>query len=300
MTTTSAATFVLGSQDAEMIEIERLTIRSGARVLYAATLKDGKPVRVAPGMNGTVVVDAITGELVDYSAEFIGVEVAMVTSNGRVEPVIDHHEPGDARTLAPPERAFEASSIGQTVAMLKSMGVEIEVTPSMIMAGESDHNLPAFCAGKCSTNAVSAVEYTIRTRHATFGGGISLDAFRNAVADATATLVEFRNEDGYADLRSLEIDGPVVAATGEQYPARAQFLPVAASIAGIGYIVDIKRKDGFRALRIGGFEGNHPVLLAFEKDPTAFGVYDANAPRPNNAYAFTARGMGGGTYINQV
>jgi hypothetical protein len=292
--------FALGSADAEMFAIESLLKRLGVPYVYGAALnRAGVMARVAPGMHATGVIDPVTGAVLvlDLDDDIVGVEV---TFNG-VKPLIDHHEPGDARTNAPPSQAFEASSLGQTFAMLTSMGFDATPTAEDIMAGESDHCLVAFAQGRCSTPKDEAREYILRTRHAMFGRHLTFEAFCTAVQTAVETVSLAPCLNGYAnaaDLRDLVPDAPPAAGTGEVYPTAAQFLPVAAALANRGYAVNIKRGDGKRALRIGGFEENHPILIAFDQNPEAWGVLGKNATPPNNAYAFPARGMGGGTYAD--
>lgn len=324
--------FVLGSADAEMTAIERmLREMGGCRVFFGGRSDATKPRgvrRVAPGESATCLVrpmsDSEHHERVDagpYSRFLVGVEVRLeladVGDDGTLlrlsaDPIIDHHAPGDPRTGAAPEWAWVASSAGQ-VAYLRAalLGPRDQTYPiflrdtlAAVMAGESDHNLPAFCAGRGYTPADLARRYALSTRWAAFGDGLPFEDFSAAVDRSVETLREATAPmrgmtTDVADLRHLPIDGPVVKATGEQYPAAAQFLPVAASIAGVGYLVHIRRRDGKLALRIGGLPPDHFVLRDFAKHPDFYGCLPADAPRPDNAYAFPVRGMGGGTLIDQ-
>jgi hypothetical protein len=131
---------------------------------------------------------------------------------------------------------------------------------------------------------------------------MSEEEFLEACSVAAQTLRAHRGPDGIADLRHLPIDGPI-ATTGEQYPSKAQFLPVVASLEGIPYIVKIRRGDGMLALRMGGFDGGNPehqqVIQAFLDDPSKLGCLPVDAPSPNNDYGSPERGIGGGTLIEQ-
>ena len=319
--------FVLGSADAEMVVIERMLREMGGCFVFFGGRSDAtKPHgvrRVAPGESATCLVRPVRESehyervhAAPYSRFLVGVELRLeladVGDDGTLlrlcsDPIIDHHAPGDPRTGAAPEWAWIASSAGQ-VAYLRAVltgprdqtyPIFLRDTLAAVMAGESDHNLPAFCAGRGYTPADLARRYALSTRWAAFGDGLTFKDFSAAVDRAVETLREAAKGD-VADLRHLPIDGPVVKATGEQYPAAAQFLPVAASISGIGYLAHIRRRDGKLALRIGGLPPDHVVLRYFERHPEGYGCLPADAPRPDNAYAFPARGMGGGTLIDQT
>jgi hypothetical protein len=174
------------------------------------------------------------------------------------------------------------------------------------MVGESDHNLPAFVQGRCSTSAEVARDYVLRTRHQAFARHLSYDEFVDAVKWAIETLREapaMRDPltgevfADVADLLHLTPDAPPAAGTGEVYPTDAQFLPVASALCGRAYAVTIKRKDGRLALRLGGFCENHPLLLSYRERPEVWGVFGKNAPRPDNAYCDAMRGFAGGTFL---
>ena len=309
--------FVLGSRDAEMDWIAGALRAAGIEYRWGARVDPNLPLGfrpVAPGETANALLQTLTaGGLSLFGLElsgFIGVEVALNNGDGRIiPPVIDHHAPGDPRTEAPPEWAWLASSAGQIAYILTHIGqMTLRGRVEAVLVGESDHNLPAFCRGQGFTPADLARHYALLTRWAAFGDGLTFEEFTAAVDQAVSTLNEAAGLRGereggaytpVADLRTLPIDGPVVKATGEQYPAAAQFLPVAASISGIGYLVHIRRRDGKLALRIGGLPPGHLILRYFAEHPDGFGCLPADAPRPDNAYAFPARGMGGGTLIDQ-
>lgn len=310
--------FVLGSQDAEMDFIERVFTRF--RVAFAYGGPKGQNRRVAPGENAcSVRVPCSYSMRAPYSEVFhpidagfmaieggaMGIELTLEAPEGQVLPEIDHHLDGDPRTAAGPRDAWLASSAGQVVwflhpAIRKQEGAGRELVAEAVMVGESDHNLLAFVQGAGYTPRQIAETYVLRTRWEAFArpSGVSQEEFVEAVSVARATLASrFNPSLGYADLRDLEIDGPQVQGTGEQYPSAAQYLPVAASLEQVPYAVHIRRRDGRVALRLGGFPSNHPVLLQFAAAPEDWGCGAMNAPRPDNSYAFPARGMGGGVLV---
>jgi hypothetical protein len=288
---TNKFVFVLGSQDAEMSWIEKSLKRFGFNVAYAV---DDNGRRIAPGAIGKFSNE-------ENSNFVITVECKVQLPNGTIiPPIIDHHDPEDPRTNATIEQAYSCSSAGQVAFILAQFdGWTVRDTAEAIMVGESDHNLPAFASGRGITPIDIAREYIILTRHAMFGDGSSLDDFRAAIQKSEQTLNLYKNNSGWADLRGLDIDGPVVKSTGEQYPQSAQFLPVASSLCGIPYAAHIIRRDGKKSLRLGGFPENHQLLIDFSKDPMTMGCMSVDAPRPDNAYCFVMRGMGGGTLISQ-
>jgi hypothetical protein len=303
------AVFVLGSQDAEMAAIERILADNGIPYVYAGTrAPEGKLARVAPGASAMALIHPEGMAYLSDDDALVGVEV--MSAPGFAFPfsaVIDHHG-DDFRAQVSPSLAWPASSIGQVWRLLRMWDViEDDKAPAeLVMSGESDHNLPAFAQGRCSTPAATARDYVLRTRHAVFGKHLSYDEFVAAVEQAAETLRgakparspgTYLFHDDVADLLALEPDAPPAAGTGEVYPSAAQFLPVAAALAGRAYAVRIKRGDGKLSLRLGGFPENHLLLVGFAENPEAWGVFGMTAPRPDNAYAFPARGMGGGTFL---
>lgn len=311
--------FVLGSQDAEMDFVERVFTRF--RIAFAYGGPRGQNRRVAPGEDAysmrraphsfsmrvphSEVFRPIDKDVMEIEGGVVGIELALEAPEGRILPVIDHHLHGDPRTAAGPRDAWLASSAGQVVwflhpAIRKQEGAGRDLVAEAVMVGESDHNLPAFVQGAGYTPREIAEAYVLRTRWEAFArpSGVSQEEFVEAVSIARATLASRVSPAlGYADLRDLEIDGPQVQGTGEQYPSAAQYLPVAASLEQVPYAVHIRRRDGRKALRLGGFPSDHPALLQFAKDPGSWGCGAMDAPRPDNSYAFPARGMGGGVLV---
>lgn len=117
------------------------------------------------------------------------------------------------------------------------------------------------------------------------------------------------------DLTDLPVDGPIVAATCEQYPVAFQFGPLIGSVAGLGYIVHIVRwrreidangkwtgrwVDPVSAMRVGGCgegtaAGPEPIRRWLNGVGEARGCLPATAAPPDNLYGVPARGFGGGT-----
>jgi hypothetical protein len=63
---------------------------------------------------------------------------------------IDHHRPGDPGYGQPPTGFWAASSLGQTVAVLRAqLACDIVVTPSMRLVAAADHCLGAAYRGEC-------------------------------------------------------------------------------------------------------------------------------------------------------
>ena len=138
-------TFVLGAQDPEMREIEKVITRAGARFVHAA--KDGQRCtpRTAYGANAVVRVGPggiARAVVLPPQAPVVFVECALV---GR-EPVlrIDHHHPGDAGYDKGPSAYLEGSSLGQVLRLLE---MEPSETQRLLAAG--DHCLTAAYQGAC-------------------------------------------------------------------------------------------------------------------------------------------------------
>lgn len=98
--------------------------------------------------------------------------------------------------------------------------------------------------------------------------------------------------------------------TAEQFPSAFPFGPVAASLAGLGYVVrgrrwtrttpDAEWVAGPCILRIGGcgegsVPGPDPIRRWLAGVGEARGCLPATAAPPDNLYAVETRGFGGGT-----
>lgn len=120
------------------------------------------------------------------------------------------------------------------------------------------------------------------------------------------------------DLTGHPVDGDIVPLPGglvaEQFPAVFPFGPVAASLAGLGYVVRGRRwtraaladewVQGPEILRVGGcgketVPGPTPIERWLAGAGETRGCLPADAPRPDNLYGVPARGFGGGTLIDQ-
>ena len=143
--TDRAATFVLGAQDPEMREIERVVTDAGHAFAHAAHARRRCTPRDAYQADSVVRVGA---DLVPRAAVLPPKAPAVyVECNlpGRA-PVarVDHHHPGDPGYEMPPERYLEGSSLGQVLGLLER---EANETQRLLAAG--DHCLTAAYQGAC-------------------------------------------------------------------------------------------------------------------------------------------------------
>jgi hypothetical protein len=137
--------FVLGAQDPEMREIERVVQDAGFERVHAAKGRRRVSPRTAYAADGVVVVgsDLIPRPAVlPPKAPAAFVECAVVGH----EPVlrVDHHHPGDAGYEATPEHYLRGSSLGQVLQAL-----EREPTATQRLLAASDHCLTAAYQGAC-------------------------------------------------------------------------------------------------------------------------------------------------------
>lgn len=331
--------FLLGAPDAEMAMIERV-IRTvdeanfdlwvGFVVAYA---ESAPGVRLRPGQ-------AVSPDFVPPS----GARAFAVEVPGHADSWIDidHHDPRNPNTAAPPECAVSASSLGQVIQVL-AQGVDfrppigwrrsspdaasppgtwfppsdpwgswwiqwgavghVEIPSEVEWEARLDHNL----AGALSDASNRPMrEYAVETRRETFAPHLTKAEFHAALQTATRTLLaappalDLGPDGNVRDLTALEPNGPAAHGTGEVYPESAQFLPLVAALAGVGYVVRIRRADGKLAMRVGGcgigsIPGPEPIQRWLDGVGVARGCAPAEAPRPNNLYGFAERGMGGGT-----
>jgi hypothetical protein len=138
-------TFVLGAQDPEMREIERVLDDGGVAVQHAAKGRRRVSARTAYQADGVVRVgpDNIPRPaLLLPKAPVVFVECTVRD----IEPSlrVDHHNPGDAGYTVPPERYLEGSSLGQ---VLRRLEREPNDTQRLLAAG--DHCLTAAYQGEC-------------------------------------------------------------------------------------------------------------------------------------------------------
>jgi hypothetical protein len=136
---------VLGAQDPEMREIEKLFTEEGYRCLHAALGGQRCSAQTAYDADGVVRQgrDAVPRAAVLAPREpAVFVECAV---HGRVPQIqVDHHRPGDAGYEAPPERYLEGASLGQALRLL-----EREPTETQRLLAAGDHCLTAAYQGRC-------------------------------------------------------------------------------------------------------------------------------------------------------
>lgn len=138
-------TFVLGAQDPEMREIERVVTDARHSRMHAAHLGRRCTPMTAYSADGVVQVGPdgwALPKVLPPKAPAVFVECRL----GDREPtaVVDHHHPGDPGFDAGPEEYLRGSSLGQVLAML-----EREPTPTQRLLAASDHCLSAAYQGLC-------------------------------------------------------------------------------------------------------------------------------------------------------
>lgn len=139
------AVFILGAQDPEMREIERVLRRDGRAVVHAAHAARRATPRTAyaadavlrSGQRGRPEAAVL---LPNAPTVFVECSVPGWTPHGR----IDHHNPGDAGFDKGPEAYLAGSSLGQTLALLD---LEPDATQRLLAA--ADHCLTAAYQGEC-------------------------------------------------------------------------------------------------------------------------------------------------------
>jgi hypothetical protein len=138
------STFILGAQDPEMREIERVLHSDGRELAHAAQGRWRVSARTAYDADGVVIAGpgGTWPTLLLPKAPVVYVECGIP---GR-EPVcrVDHHNPGDPGFDAGPERYMEGSSLGQVLQLLERDPTE---TQRLLAAG--DHCLTAAYQGAC-------------------------------------------------------------------------------------------------------------------------------------------------------
>ncbi len=137
--------FVLGAQDPEMREIQRVVDSEHLAWAHAARHKRRCNPRTAYAADGVVRVGADQiprPAVLPPKAPAVFVECTVLG----MEPVVrvDHHHPGDPGYEVEPERFMEGSSLGQVLRLL-----EREPTETQRLLAASDHCLTAAYQGRC-------------------------------------------------------------------------------------------------------------------------------------------------------
>jgi hypothetical protein len=139
------ASFVLGAQDPEMREIERVLADAGVAFVHAARGRRRCTPKTAYEADGVVRVgpdNVPRPAMLVPKAPAVFVECRLAG----FEPVarVDHHHPGDPGYTAPPEEFLRGSSLGQVLMLL-----EREPTDTQRLLAASDHCLTAAYQGRC-------------------------------------------------------------------------------------------------------------------------------------------------------
>lgn len=137
--------FILGAQDPEMDEIEKLLVENGEAFKYA----EYEGGRVAPWNSYIADSIMIPPETVTVLVEC---EPIMFEGNDAIIRIIDHHRPGDDGHNAPASKFWEASSIGQTYKLLNTRRSEKEQlvpTQEHVRLAAMDHCAAQARLGKC-------------------------------------------------------------------------------------------------------------------------------------------------------
>ena len=138
-------TFILGAQDPEMREIERMITRAGLTFLHAA--REG--VRCSPS-NAYEADSAVLVGRDNYARRALLLPDAPIVTvecglpKHRAAARVDHHHPGDPGYEKGPDEYLEGSSLGQVLAML-----EMEPDETQRLLAAADHCLTAAYQGEC-------------------------------------------------------------------------------------------------------------------------------------------------------
>jgi len=205
------STFLLGAQDPEMREIQRVIAAAGMKYLHAA--RDGIrcSARNAYLANGAVVAgrDQTSREAVVLPhAALIMVECHLL---GHV-PVarVDHHYPGDPGYDRPPQQYLAGSSLGQVLTLLER---EPDNTQRLIAAG--DHCLTAAYQGQCPDVDPHELLFLRASWRASMSGRSLVDVM-SGILDAASYLEKHFDSDAgesvFLDPVEVPLDLPEAAA----------------------------------------------------------------------------------------
>ncbi len=156
--------YILGADDPEMSLIEK-GLRNAKQLIAYATV-GGK--RVAP-FNAYEPEDLRFADSKEH--EFLSVvlvECSMPAclEGAKPELIIDHHRPGDPGFGEPPEKFWEASSIGQLFAHAEREGFDLGLDMHQAkLAAAADHCLGAAYKGRCpGINVEDLVKFRAETK----------------------------------------------------------------------------------------------------------------------------------------
>lgn len=292
--------WVLGADDAEMSAIEEL-LRAHDETVYFAyrgldRVRPGQQAEGAAKRFGEFVPEGLLGR------SRYGVAVNAVEVHGPWGvPLVDHHG-DDPRASYPPERFWEASSLGQVCILLG-----VEPTDKLLALAAADHCLAAAWAGRCpGVTQETLAEHHLEAARLRFAPHLTPEEYLAEVLAAVKVLqaaepaLDLDPDGCVGDLTSLTDLGPIVPATGERYPEAFPHGPVVGALAGRGYITVIRRADGRSAYRLGGcgeggLPGPEPVQRWLDGAAVARGCLDQQGPGADGIYGSPARGFGGGT-----
>ena len=247
--------FILGGADAEMQRIEDILERHNVPYTYA-TVGSG---RVHPGN-----AYKATGPLVPEYDTTVFVECAVPVAGGVNVVVIDHHRPGDPGYGAPPEKFWEASSIGQ---VCNYLGIAPDEEDLIVAA--TDHCLSHAYAGRCpGVDPTRVAEFRIKSKAGFLGKGVD-----EINADIEAAIQQ---------LKSASQIGPFKDMRGSVVPE----LPEAASIAGEKYIAQVTDRAGAEKVVVGGSTEPQDVEYFMKEIGPEMGL--------TGIYGDPARGFAGG------
>lgn len=137
--------FVLGAQDPEMREIERVVQDAGFVRLHAA--RDGRRCTPMTAYAADAVVEVGADGVARPRVLAPKAPAVFVECTVRGHPPslrVDHHHPGDPGFDAGPEDYLRGASLGQVLALL-----EREPTETQRLLAASDHCLTAAYQGRC-------------------------------------------------------------------------------------------------------------------------------------------------------
>ncbi|MCW7537022.1 hypothetical protein OOT46_04030 [Aquabacterium sp. A7-Y] len=139
------STFVLGAQDPEMREIERLLEDEKLVCLHAARAGRRCSPQTAYAADGVVKVgpdNVHRPALLLPKAPLVLVECGLPGREAALR--VDHHHPGDPGYTVPPEDYLRGASLGQVLMLL-----EREPTETQRLLAAGDHCLTAAYQGAC-------------------------------------------------------------------------------------------------------------------------------------------------------